>query len=39
LTRAQEEIGYAPEFTHRVVNGALAQALQAIEAILYPLMR
>jgi guanylate kinase len=39
LTRAQEEIGYAPEFTHRVVNGDLAQALQAIEAILYPLMR
>lgn len=39
LTRAQEEIGYAPEFTYQVVNGDLEQALQAIEAILYPLMR
>jgi guanylate kinase len=39
LTRAQQEIRYAPEFTYRVVNGDLEQALQAIEAILYPLMR
>lgn len=39
LTRAQQEIRYAPEFTYRVVNDDLEQALQAIEAILYPLMR
>lgn len=39
LTRAQEEISYAPEFTYRVVNGDLEEALQAIEAILYPHMR
>jgi guanylate kinase len=39
LTRAQQEIRYAPEFTYRVVNGDLEQALQAIEAILYPQMR
>jgi guanylate kinase len=39
LTRAQQEIRYAPEFTHRVVNGDVEQALQAIEAILYPQMR
>jgi guanylate kinase len=39
LTRAKQEIRYAPEFTYRVVNGELEQALQAIEAILYPLMR
>ena len=39
LTRAKQEIRYAPEFTYRVVNGELEQALQAIEAILFPLMR
>jgi guanylate kinase len=39
LARAQQEIRYAPEFTYRVVNGDLEQALQAIEAILYPQMR
>jgi guanylate kinase len=36
LTRAQEEIRYAPEFTYQVVNGELERALQEIEAILYP---
>ncbi|WP_287129910.1 guanylate kinase [Candidatus Cyanaurora vandensis] len=36
LTKAAQEITHAPEFSHRIVNDQLAEAVAQLEAILYP---